>query len=653
MNMFRGTVGVLGREVLINNIRSIISNNINYEQLKFSFFNGMFEDAYKQLVNEIDDIDVFISGSRHSHLLCLWFPDKPVLTVKPLLEDILICVEEASRIDNNIYILPANENFALDHLVSLIKSNIVIHQFSFHDIDSLKRLMSRIKNEGGKVVIGGSVVCDVAPLFDLKSFFYYTNETIKKALDEAKNIIKVKIDQKEYISKIHKIIDLSDVGLMIVGNDQKIEIINHNATKMLGLNDSVVVGADVNKILPKTTNLYKDKRSIISINGLELLVDISAILGGTVYRFNDVTKVEEASYEIRRHSLLKQSIAKYEFKDIVGSGLNSIIEIAKSYSLASDANVLIMGPTGSGKELFASSIHNGSTRAKSPFIPVNCAALPENLLESELFGYDTGAFTGANKKGKKGLIELAHNGTLFLDEIGEMPFSLQAKLLRVLQEKEVLHIGGNVHIPVNIRVIAATNCDLEDLIEKKKFRPDLYYRLATLLLNIPPLSARRSDIYQLMAYYLNLQDLSHGTKDVIIRVVSSFYKDYEWPGNVREVQNIIERTITYLKYSNKLLMPENKLSHDLTKYMETSGEIFKLATKAEPLNKIKCLQTDYGFMENREKAIDAVLKSTGGNKSKAAKLLGVSRSTLWRRRRKADNANKSVQKNAACKPRKH
>ena len=642
MNMFRGTVGVLGREVLINNIRSIISNNINYEQLKFSFFNGMFEDAYKQLVNEIDDIDVFISGSRHSHLLCLWFPDKPVLTVKPLLEDILLCVKEASRIDNNIYILPANENFALDHLVSLIKSNIVIHQFSFHDIDSLKRLMSKIRNEGGKVVIGGSVVCDVAPLFDLKSFFYYTDETIKKALDEAKNIIKVKIDQKEYISKIHKIIDLSDVGLMIVGNDQKIEVINSNAKKMLGLNDSVVVEADVNKILSKATNLYKDKRSIISINGLDLLVDISAILGGTVYRFNDVTKVEEASYEIRRHSLLKQSIAKYEFQDIVGSGLNSIIEIAKSYSLASDANILIMGPTGSGKELFASSIHNASMRAKSPFIPVNCAALPENLLESELFGYDTGAFTGASKKGKKGLIELAHNGTLFLDEIGDMPFSLQAKLLRVLQEKEVLHIGGNVHIPVNIRVISATNCDLEVLIADREFRPDLYYRLATLLLNIPPLSARRCDIYQLMDYYLNLQDLPQVTIDVIKRVISLFYGDYEWPGNVREVQNIIERTITYLKYSNKLLMPENKLSHDLTKYMETSGEIFKSSTNAEPLKKIKFLQTDYGFMENREKAIDAVLKSTGGNKTKAAKLLGVSRSTLWRRRRKADNANKSA-----------
>jgi len=146
----------------------------------------------------------------------------------------------------------------------------------------------------------------------------------------------------------------------------------------------------------------------------------------------------------------------------------------------------------------------------------------------------------------------------------------------------------------------------------------------------------------LMDYYLNLQDLPQVTIDVIKRVISLFYGDYEWPGNVREVQNIIERTITYLKYSNKLLMPENKLSHDLTKYMETSGEIFKSSTNAEPLKKIKFLQTDYGFMENREKAIDAVLKSTGGNKTKAAKLLGVSRSTLWRRRRKADNANKSA-----------
>ncbi|MDF2883795.1 MAG: PspF2, partial [Clostridiaceae bacterium] len=234
--------------------------------------------------------------------------------------------------------------------------------------------------------------------------------------------------------------------------------------------------------------------------------------------------------------------AKYKFEDIftVSDCGKKCIETAKNYS-KNDFSVLLTGESGVGKELFAHSIHNESNRKEGPFISVNCAAIPENLIEAELFGYEAGAFTGANKDGRIGKFELANGGTIFLDEIGDLPLSMQAKLLRVLQENEMVRIGGNHIISLDLKVIAATNCNLEEKIKEGNFREDLYYRLNVLNLNIPPLRQRKEDIPLLIDNFITKLYQKCGIykkfSDESINVLTNYY----WPGNIRELKNIVER----------------------------------------------------------------------------------------------------------------
>ena len=229
--------------------------------------------------------------------------------------------------------------------------------------------------------------------------------------------------------------------------------------------------------------------------------------------------------------------ARFHFRNIIGSSeiMKNKIEIAKRMA-ATDASVLITGESGTGKEVFAQSIHNSSGRKDYNFVAINCAAIPENLFESELFGYDEGAFSGAKKNGKAGYFELAHKGTLFLDEIGEMPLLLQGKLLRAIEERRIARVGSSKLIDVDVRIIAATNQDLEDLVLEKKFRSDLYFRLNVLPLIIPPLRDRKEDILEIMYY---LRDMDGGEWE-LEETAESFLKEYSWPGNIRELRNVVQ-----------------------------------------------------------------------------------------------------------------
>lgn len=247
--------------------------------------------------------------------------------------------------------------------------------------------------------------------------------------------------------------------------------------------------------------------------------------------------MEKKQYKFREQIIGQGHRAKYTFEDILGKSeiIKKYKKIAKRMA-ASNSSILITGESGTGKELFAQAIHNSSKRKNYPFVAVNCAAITESLLESELFGYEEGAFTGARKGGKPGLFELAHRGTLFLDEIGEMPLNLQAKLLRVLQEREVMRIGGSNLIKVDVRIISVTNRNLKDMLRKGKFRKDLYYRLSVLPLNLPPLRDRRDDIIPLLNGIKNQLNvdftLTGSAKNALI--------NYNWNGNVRELKNYIE-----------------------------------------------------------------------------------------------------------------
>ena len=332
--------------------------------------------------------------------------------------------------------------------------------------------------------------------------------------------------------------------------------------------------------------------------------------------------------QIRKKLLAKGHVAKSLFNDIKGQSkeLKKTKEKAKLYAEV-DSTVIIMGETGTGKELFAQSIHNYSLRADKPFVAVNCAALPETLLESELFGYVEGAFTGARKGGKTGLFELAHGGTIFLDEISEMSPNLQARFLRVLQEKEVVKIGDDKVIPIDVRVIAATNRDLFEYVGDGKFREDLFYRLCVLRLDIPPLRERKDDIYELVEYFIELkckilnkkpQKLSSGIMKKLV--------NYDWPGNVRQLENLIERCLV------------------ISSGKEINDEILSEALFNTPAYKIITDQVNYeeisenaGVLKDIEyDAIRKVLHETNGSRKLAAEKLGISVTTLWRRLKKME-----------------
>jgi TyrR family helix-turn-helix protein len=218
--------------------------------------------------------------------------------------------------------------------------------------------------------------------------------------------------------------------------------------------------------------------------------------------------------------------------------LETVVGMAKF-----DFTILITGESGTGKELIAETIHNNSSREKQPFIKVNCGAIPENLLESELFGYDYGAFTGAKKEGKTGYFQLAHGGTIFLDEIGDMPFNLQVKLLRVLQNREIIRVGGEKPISIDVRIITGTNRNLMELIEKKQFRQDLYYRLNVVPIHVPALRERKEEIPALTAHFLKNFNKKHKQNRKISAEVTDYFLAYDWPGNVRELENLIERLL--------------------------------------------------------------------------------------------------------------
>ena len=352
---------------------------------------------------------------------------------------------------------------------------------------------------------------------------------------------------------------------------------------------------------------------LININGQRYMVKYRLISGetsaiGTLITTSSASRILQEEQHIRKGLVRRGLTSKYTFRDIiaVSERMCSKVDMAKKFSRV-NSNVLLTGETGTGKELFAHSIHAASARAEQPFVAVNCATLPENLLESELFGYEAGAFSGASREGKTGLFEQAHHGTIFLDEIGEIPVALQAKLLRVLQEKEVRRVGSTNVIPIDVRVISATNVNIQQQIQQGKFRSDLLYRLNTLEIHIPPLRERPEDILPLIEHQMRIIAAEQGTTPPeLTPEAQELLKQYRWPGNVRELRNICERIVVM---SSSRTVDQSTLM-DLHIFRELPPE--PAGQPASPSESLPVM-------------LPQVIR-----KKDLAKELGVSRTTLWR-----------------------
>lgn len=343
------------------------------------------------------------------------------------------------------------------------------------------------------------------------------------------------------------LLDLSNDGILLTSKDGEILIYNIKFREIFDIKKDIV-GYNISEIIDEIN--LKDHQEgnsqdgLISFNNRHITYEKKNISHfnneyNMHFTFQEVTYIKKLEQNISNKLRLKGHIAKYNFENIVTQSpqMYNLIEMSKKASIT-DISILITGETGTGKEVFAQAIHNSSPRSNQPFVAVNCAAMPESLLESELFGYVSGSFTGALKGGKKGLFEIANHGTIFLDEIGDMPHHLQSKLVRVLQERQVMPIGSDKMINVDVRIISATNKDLTDMMEKGLFRKDLFYRLNAFPIDIPPLRNRVEDIPLLIGYFSGEADKL--SEDCLNRLIS-----YSWPGNIRELENVVTYLYTF------------------------------------------------------------------------------------------------------------
>lgn len=436
-------------------------------------------------------------------------------------------------------------------------------------------------------------------------------------------------------------------GVIIVDTAARILYINKQWADLIGVDRNESVGKHVKEVLPTT------KMDIIVQTGKSMNYDLFELKGHTyvcnrVPLFKDDELIGAFSYEIfenmeiadqfikkinklsdelnyYKNEIRKMRRTNYSIDNIKGES-NAIKNLKKIIynAAANNSTVIIQGETGTGKELVAHSIHDLSTRSMNNFIKLNCAAIPSELIESELFGYEEGSFTGAKKGGKQGIFELAHMGSLFLDEICDLPLASQTKLLRVFQEKEISRIGSHRSIPIDVRIITATNQDMEKMVEEKKFREDLYYRLNVIQILVPPLRDRKDDIGPLcrgiidnLNYNLNMQ-----VKSISDRAVCML-QQHDWPGNIRELQNVIERAMNKVNYNDTL--EECHFDEFKEKYLNRGL-----------INSAKRLRKGRRFLENivtqtERETILRTLKLHEGNKTKTAAYLNISRPLLYQK----------------------
>ena len=433
------------------------------------------------------------------------------------------------------------------------------------------------------------------------------------------------------------IIHSSNDAISVVDENGNGILINPAYTRITGLTEEDVLGK------PATTDIYqgesmhfhvlKTKKPVRGVKMLvgpkkkEVAVNVAPIivdgqLKGSVGIIHDMSEIRELSTELQRaKERIRTLEAKYNFDDIVGQSEEMLIAIEQARIAAkTPATVLLRGESGTGKELFAHAIHNESDRKYNHFIRVNCAAISESLLESELFGYEEGAFSGAKRGGKKGYFEEANNGSIFLDEIGELSLSTQAKLLRTLQEQEIIRVGGTKPIPIQVRIIAATNKNLEQEVRRGNFREDLFYRLNRIPIYIPALRSRIEDIPLLCDHLINKINHDYGRNvEGITNEAVELLKSYAWPGNVRELENILGRAIIFMDYSENMIDIKHlsKLGYNFQKKQEQDYP----NEESLPL---------YTLVENFEKRIIShILHKHRGSKTKTAKELGISIRTLY------------------------
>lgn len=531
----------------------------------------------------------------------------------------------------NQYLLDLAKDLAKDFNCDIL----CYHVDTFGDFE---RYVASAKAAGAVSVIGGYHAVYFAEAAGLNSFCVEMRELeFEVAMEEALKVQKILEEEKRWNELFRTILDSIQDGVISVNNTGAITHINSRAQIILGMDKRNAIGQEIKEpSIKKNLDLVLRegkiaKNELDAENNYKYISSIKPItvdketVGGVVI-LQEVKSIQKMERQIREQLFNRGLVAQNRFEDILGTSkiLREAIEKAKQYSLV-DSTILICGESGTGKEIFAQSIHNNSLRSKEAFVAINCAAISQNLLESELFGYVDGAFTGAKRGGKIGLFEVAHNGTIFLDEIGETSLDMQTRLLRVLEERRIRRIGDDKVIPVNIRIIAATNKDLRAMVKNKEFREDFYYRLNVLSLNLPPLRERKEDLLPLIRHFqMHFSKIHHVPVTSILPDGVHILMEYNWPGNVRELRNVMERLAVLNQFNDIGAREVISVLGDIPK-----GEYTEDFPLPEPSN-LKLIE------KSEHEVIGQALRDFKGNKTEAAKHLGISRATLYRKLREME-----------------
>lgn len=563
----------------------------------------------------------------------------PVVDLKNTYIDYYATLDKAFRLADWValvgwYRYVKNFNRILEHSGSQLQYVELEPYSDVRDSNYIKDILLESQRSGINVVVGGGAVVEQAKKIGMTGLYVgLEKDSVIDAAEEALHLLRVVYEQQSRQDIITSIFNCVSDGVVAVDTRGFATNANKLAKSILNLDNDVyryqrfseIIGyPDLQETFQRGTRLTNQiihnagKENITLVLSSEPIMMDNELIGA-VYTLQNAELIQSANKRLKVSNIERGLYAKYNFDHIIGSSCVMAQLKAKAIKYAeTDATVLITGESGTGKELFAQSIHNESTRRGKPFVALNCAAVPESLLESELFGYVKGSFTGARTEGKEGVFERANHGTLFLDEIGEISIKVQAQLLRAIQEKEIMRIGDDRIIPVDVRILAATNAELETAVKEGRFRRDLYYRLCVLPLHLAPVRERGEDVMEIIHYLLRV----HGRKSyTFLPEAKQLLTQYSWPGNVREISNFVERIGVILDHPNIDAASVQKI---LNLRSKPSG----LAPKLQPVIE----QDSFEFHKklNREDIVSALVKNRNSRK-RTAQDLGISTTTLWRK----------------------
>lgn len=590
-----------------------------------------FEQAVQSVLSLLQQggVDAVVSAGSNGSYLRAHLP-VPVATVHAGGFDLMELLAQAARQTDNLAMvvhgdIPSGLRALIDEFA------LPVHLLNYEDEEQAKACVQHLQNLGVEVVLAPGLVVDLARAVGMRAMLLYSPAAVRAAMEDGIEMARAARAEAARHDRLQAMLGHLRDGVLAVDVHDRVYALNPSMLSLLNLQVADLQGQILHQVQPELSlqailrSGKPEVEKVQQVMGRTLVLTRIPIieqghLNGAVLVCQDPAVIQRVDRSLRsRRSKAGQS-TRYTLANLIGGSavMQALRGVAQAYARSS-ATALIIGESGTGKELLAQGIHSASARHGQPFVAVNCGAFPESLLESELFGYVEGAFTGSSRGGKVGLFEAAHTGTLFLDEVGELPLALQTRLLRVLQEKEVLRIGAIEPTPIDVRVIAATHQNLEQLVTQGKFRQDLYYRLNILILRLPPLRERTEDLPELLQHLqqklCNELDLRWVDQTEVFQTLLDLGQSYAWPGNIRELENIVERVLVLGMAG--LLRPEQGLQH-IAPELCTQQAVDGVAWQARQ-------------RQDEQRLLEDVLAECGGNREQAAKKLGISRSTLWRR----------------------